>query len=114
MHHDTGSLRLIRDKSAQLKERPTVVASSLSLLPGLLVGPLPNACQIFQGDSTCRVEGRGNEVLANLMVGLTLKAGFTPRQPCQKLTSTSPCTSGAFRGFPLKCCTQAGYTDHGW
>ena len=107
MHHNTSTLRLIGDEGAQLIEGPTVTAAPFGLLPGLVVGALPDAGQIFQGDAAPRDHGIVGQVLADLVVGLTLKAGFTPRQPCQKLPASAPRTSGAFRGFLLECRTQA-------
>ena len=107
MHHETGIVGLIGHERPQLVEGPTVTAAPLRFLPGLLVGALPDAGQIFQGDGTTGAEGRANQVLADLMVGLALKAGFTPRQPCQKLPASAPTTSGAFRGFLLECRTLA-------
>ena len=107
MHHDTGILSLIGDEGSQLGEGPTVATSPLGLLPGLLVGALSDAGQVFQGDSSLRVQGIANQFLADLVVRLALKARFTPRQPCQKLPASAPRTSGAFRGFPLEGRTLA-------
>ena len=107
MHHDTSTLSFIGDEDPQLVEGPTVTTAPLRFLPGFLVGALADARQLFQGDGTTGAEGRANQVLADLVVGLALKTGFTPRQPCQKLPASAPRTSGAFRGFPLQGRTLA-------
>ena len=107
MHHDTSTLSLIGDEGAELIEGPTVAVAPLRLLSGLLVGAFPDARQIFQGDAAPGVRGIRHQVCADLVVGLASKAGFTPRQPCQKLPASTPGTSGAFRGFLLKCRTLA-------
>ena len=54
MHHDTRPLCLIGDEGPQLVEGPTIAPASLGLLPGFLVGALPDARQIFQGDGCAR------------------------------------------------------------
>ena len=78
MHRDTGSLSLIGDEGAQLGESPTVATAPLGLLPGLLVGALSDAGQVFQGDGSLRVQGIANQVLADLVVGLALKRASRP------------------------------------
>ena len=42
------------------------------------------------------------------MIGMSLKALFTPRQPIQQPTATPPCTPGALRGFLVQCRAHAG------
>ena len=107
MDHETGIVGLIGDEGSQLGEGPTVAPSPLGLLPKFLVGALPDAGQVFQGDRASRVQGSANQFLTDLVVRLALKARFTPRQPCQKLPASAPRTSGAFRGFLLEGRTLA-------
>ena len=115
MHHDPSVFSLVRHELPQLEEGPTIAAPAFRLLPGLLVGALADAGQVFQGEGTTGAEGIANQVFADFVVGLALKAVFTPRQPCQKLPTSAPATSGAFRGFLLyaRPYTAVPITDGG-
>jgi hypothetical protein len=106
MHHDTSILRLIRHEGTQLVERPTVTAAAFHFCARLLVGTRPDTGQILQRYRPRGCQRVGNQVLANLMVGVALKPCFTPRQPYQKLSASAPGTSGVFRGFLLQRGTQ--------
>ena len=101
--HNTSRLSFIGDEGTELVKGPTVASAPLGFLSGLLVGAFPDAGQILQRYRSLGGKSVGNQVLADLMVGLALETGFTPRQPCQKLPATTPRTPGAFRGFLLQC-----------
>ena len=70
MHHHTSRLGLIGHKGAQLVEGPTVAFAAFGLLPGLLVGALPDTGQIFQGDAAPRLhwQCQSGSVLISLFV----------------------------------------------
>ncbi len=106
MQHNTGILRLVRHKRPQLVKRPTVAVAALTLAPGLLIGALTNTRQVFQSDGSLRLQRGRNQILADLMVGLALKTSFPPRQPCQKLPTSTSSASRAFRGFFLERSPQ--------
>lgn len=106
MHHHPSLFSLIRHEDPELVEGPTVPASAFHFLAGLLIGPLPDAGQILQRNGAAGLQGIRHQLFADCMVRLALKPSFTPRQPCQKLTTAPSCTSGALRGFLLECGPQ--------
>src|SRR5438105_3890809 len=107
MQHNARPLRLVRHKLAELGEGPIVTAAPFGFATGGGVGTLSYPSEVFE--SQCRLPGLGgvHKGLGNAVVGVALEPLFTPRQPCHKLTATTPRTSGALRGFALECCSQA-------
>ena len=107
-HRDTCQCRLIGHVLSQLEEGPTIPTTPFFLAPGLLIGALTNAGQVFQRNASVGRPCRRDQGLGDDVVCVALKALLCPRQPVQELTAPAPRTPGALRGFALQSCPQSG------
>ena len=75
---DTGATCFVFDELLQLVERPRVQTSSL---PSTELAPIPNALEAFKDDGQPMLLGKGNKLLADLVVDPFLVASLPTRKP---------------------------------
>ena len=86
---DTISKTFISNKLTQLVERPTVRASTLSLVPWLLIGSISDAGQVLNGDCRLSLYRPSNDCHTNVVVLPGLISTLFAGEPFQE----------AFRSF---------------
>jgi hypothetical protein len=97
---------LIDQELAQLVKAPTVAPAPFSLSSGQLVCPFPNPGQVFKGYDLVIGFSFFNQLVADCMVLMRLKAFFLAGQPFQQFSATSARTARAFRCFLLEFGSQ--------
>ena len=97
---------LIDQELPQLVKAPTVTSTPLSLSSRQLVGALSNPAQVFKSNDLVLCFGFFNQLIADYVVLMCLKAFLLARQLFQQLSATSARTARAFRGFSLEFCSQ--------
>ena len=99
-------LTLVGQERPELMKGPTVGPSPLRLIPGLSVRALPDAGQIFAGDSLFGRDGLPHDVLAHDMVGVCLEAMFPPRYPFLDSTYPAARATSALRSLALETAAR--------
>lgn len=92
---------LVFQEIPQLVERPAIAASPFHLIAWLLIGALPNACQVFNRHHSAVDFGIDNDGLADVVVEPSLITSLLARQPFQQLSTSASRTACAFRAFAL-------------
>ncbi len=99
---------LVREKQAQLVERPTVAASTLCFIARQFMGAFSDARQILHGNRIIQGFSLLHDRLTDSMVQPLLIASLSARQPLQNLPCPAASRSCAFRGFSLERCPDSG------
>jgi hypothetical protein len=98
--------RFIRQELSELVERPTIPQSLILFRLWQSVRSLPNSREVFDSDSFVAFFRLLYQAIRDDMIRVGLKASLFPRQPFQKLPTSTPRASCAFRGILLKFRSQ--------
>ena len=102
---DTGAARLVFDELLELVERPRVQASSLSLAEA---ASIPNTLEALEDDSHAVLFGKGNKLLADLVVDAFLVASLPTRKPFECPATRLARGLGAGVCLRLQRCPNVG------
>lgn len=98
---DSSFQTLVLQELTQLVERPIIGAPTLSLIPGLLVGPVADARQIFNGDGGVSFYRSSDDCCTDAVILPGLISALFAGQPFQE-------SLGSFCAFPLSRGPSSG------